>query len=369
MPVQNNNPSPDLQTAPNPAPILADPSKTPFAFTSAKRAVSQVFTHLKNLGELATESRQKTAEAREDKFINHDALNETSQKDLDEANFDKSKSIKRSHEQAAQKLEKALNALTPASFQFAFNVVLYKHPELFDKYLQTGAQTQDSGKNQADAEFRKATVIARSQDLGPVVTTMIKDKLAENDKKPASKRISQEEQDDLEALLSFFPGDGEQVDTAALVEYYKNNHAELPKDIRNLFDKNLQKTIAEASKAKDVYENRVNNPDLNKLPEEYTGAPGERAWLNKLLTASSGVGEFYNYTVDEAMETFNPQPWQPNFAISYPIVSLVRGARPGFDGADAKYLMTPTQGYVNQALTSDVPSPRFMVLEGAELNT
>lgn len=355
----------DIQTAPSPNPIAAE-TKTPFAFTSAKRAVSQVFTHLKNLGELANESRHKTGEAREDKFINHDILNEINQKELDEATLDQSKNIKRSHEQAAQKLEKALNALTPVSFQFAFNVVLFKHPELFDKYLQTGTQVQDSSKNQADSEFRKATVIARSQDLGPIVTTMIKDKLTENEKKPSSQRISQEEQDDLEALLSFFSADGEQVNTAALVEYYKNNHAELPKDIRNLFDKNLQKVIAEASKAKDSYENKVNNPDLSKLPEEYTGAPGERAWLNKLLTASSGIGEFYNYTVDEAMETFNPQPWQPNFAISYPIVSLVRGARPGFDGADAKYLMTPTQGYVNQALTAEVPSPRFMLLEGAD---
>ena len=114
------------------------------------------------------------------------------------------------------------------------------------------------------------------------------------------------------------------------------------------------------------YENVHNNPDLTKLPNDYSGKPGERAWLNKLLTASKGVGDYYNYTVDEAIATFNPQPWQPQFEVSYPLVTLVRGFRPGFEGASAKYMMTPTQGYVNQALTQSITSPRFIMLEGAD---
>ncbi len=367
MPIQNNAASTD-QNAPAPAPASADSAKAnQFEFTAAKRAVSTVFGHLENLDAFIQQLKVKSGDARDpvgDSFIKYDdKLAALSQDD----HVSKTKEIKHINQQSQEKFEKALNELTPISSKFAFNVLMYKFPELFDKYTDTAKQQGQQG-SEADAksDSRKATIIARSQDLGPVAQNLIKSKLADDDKKAESDRMSPDDKKELEEMLAFFPGDGQKVDTPALVQYYKNHHGELPKDIRNIFDKELQKTIAKASEAKNSYENVNNNPDLSRLPDDYTGQPGERAWLNKLLSASQGVGEYYNYTVDEALATFNPQPWQPQFEVSYPLVTLVRGFRPGFEGANAKYMMTPTQGYVNQALTQDIPSPRFIMLEGAD---
>ncbi len=367
MPIQNNRPQPLDQNNPAPAPAPGASTNTvnnngKFEFTSAKRAVTTVFDHLEDLNPFIKELRTKAGDARDkDNFIKYDEKLATLTQD---DHIDKAKEIKRSNAMAQEKLEKSLNELTPVSYKFAFNVLMYKFPELFAKYTNTGKQqSAQDGSTQGDT--RKANVIAHT-GLASIAANKIKDTLAENDKKSDAERMSPEDKKELESILAFFPGDGEKIDTAALVEYYKNNHAELPKDIRNIFDKDLQRAIAKANEAKNQYENTINHPKLGGLPDSYEGKPGERAWLNKLLTASKDVGQYYNYTVDEALSTFNPQPWQPEFEISYPLVTLVRGFRPGFEGAGAKYLMTPTQGYVNQALTQDIPSPRFILLEGAE---
>ncbi len=365
MPIQPNTPQADQNTQAA-APTNATVNKSnQFEFTAAKRAVSTVFGHLENLDVFVQQLKVKSGEARDgDDFIKYDDKMAALTKD---DHVSKTKEIKQINQLSQQKLEKALNELTPVSSKFAFNVLMYKFPEIFDKYTDTAKQQGQKGiEADAKSDSRKATIIARSQDLGPVAQNLIKSKLAENDKKAESDRMSADDKKEMEEMLAFFPGDGQKADTGALVQYYKNHHGELPKDIRNIFDKELQRTIAKASEAKNSYENVHNNPDLSRMPDEYVGKPGERAWLNKLMTASKGVGEYYNYTVDEAMSTFNPQPWQPQFEISYPLVTLVRGFRPGFEGASAKYMMTPTQGYVNQALTQDIPSPRFIMLEGAD---
>ena len=371
MGIQNNAPRQD-QAAPAPASSQANTqASTPvnnsqhFEFTAAKRAVSTVFGHLENLDAFIQQLKVKSGEARdEDGFIKYDEkMSALTQDD----HVNKTKEIKQINQLSQQKLEKALNDLTPVSSKFAFNVLMYKVPEIFNKYTSSAKeQGQNASEADSKSDFRKATIIARSQDLGPIAQNLIKSKLQEDDKKAESDRMSPEDKKELGEMLAFFPGDGQRVDTTALVQYYKNHHGELPKDIRNIFDKELQTTLAKASEAKNSYENVHNNPDLSRLPETYVGQPGERAWLNKLLTASKGVGDYYNYTVDEAIATFNPQPWQPQFEVSYPLVTLVRGFRPGFEGASAKYMMTPTQGYVNQALTQNITSPRFIMLEGAD---
>ncbi|MDA0771760.1 MAG: hypothetical protein O3C63_02335 [Cyanobacteria bacterium] len=343
------------------------PPAKDFAFTGAKRAVNSVFKHLKNLNldQLATQIRHEVGDARDaDSFTkNPEKLVEAN----DTKHLDKAKDIKKNNELAAQKLEQALNSLSPVTFKFAFSVLMNRFPEVFDKYVSASQrQQQNQQAGDAKSNFKKASIIARSQDLGPVAQNLIKNKLEEDDKKTETDQMTASEKSELEAILAFFPGDGAKIDIAALVTYYKDHHQELPKDIRNFFNKNLQKAITSASEAKNSFENASNQPDFEKLPNEYVGKPGERAWLNKLVTASDKVGEYYNYTVDEAMETFNPQPWQPEFEVSYPLVTLVRGYRPGFEASDAKYFMTPTQGFVNQALSQQVTSPRFMTLEGAD---
>lgn len=340
----------------------------PFAYTGAKRAVDTVFRHLNNLGldKIATQVRHEVGEARDaDTFTKspEDAILAQDAKHLDKA-----KDIKKNNQLAAQKLEKALNELSPVSFKFAFSVLMYRFPEVFDKYINASQKQQQASQSDPhEAANKKASIVARSQDLGPVAQQLIKAKLDEDDNEvDSSDQLTSSQRSELEAILGFFPGDGERVDTAALVKYYKDHHQELPKDIRNFFNKDLQKAIVAASEAKNSFENASNKPDFTQIPDDYMGKPGERAWLNKLTVASKAVGEYYNYTVDEALETFNPQPWQPEFEVSYPLVALVRGFRPGFEGSDARYLMTPTQGFVNQALSQDVPSPRFMTLEGSQ---
>lgn len=342
------------------------PPASQFAFTGAKRAVSRVFDHLQNLDQFLNEIRHEVGGARDsDTFTKYP---EELAKTPEDKHLDKAKDIKRNNEHAAQKLEQALNSLSPVSFKFAFSVMLSRFPEIFDQYLSASKakQQQEGALAEAKTSYKEASLLARARDLGPVAQNLIKNKLEEDDKKVETERMTSTERSELEAMLAFFPEDGQNVNTGALVEYYKNHHQELPKDIRNLFNKDLQSAIASASKAKNAFENASNLPDFTRLPQDYVGKPGERAWLNKLVAAADKVGEYYNYTVDEAMATFNPQPWQPEFEVSYPLVTLVRGFRPGFEGNDARYLMTPTQGFVNQALSQNVTSPRFMTLEGAD---
>ena len=120
-----NNAAPTDHNAPAPAPVSTQ-SSTPvnssnqFEFTSAKRAVTTVFGHLENLDAFIQELKVKSGEARdEDGFTKYDEkFAALSQDD----HVSRTKEIGNLNRQSQEKLEKALNDLTPVSSKFAFNV-------------------------------------------------------------------------------------------------------------------------------------------------------------------------------------------------------------------------------------------------------
>ena len=134
-----------------------------FAYTGAKRAVDTVFRHLSNLGldKVATQLRQEAGEARDaDTFTKNPEEAILAQ---DAKHLDKAKDIKKNNQLAAQKLEKALNDLSPVSFKFAFSVLMFRYPEVFDKYINASQQQQQQAA-EADphqAANKKDSIVAR----------------------------------------------------------------------------------------------------------------------------------------------------------------------------------------------------------------